>query len=433
MTIFGRGHVRETALAGLADDPDASRRLSASDRAHLEACERCRRLLEGHRRAARLLASSWQYVSSEQMAVGSGVQRVHGRVAALPAHRPIALSWQAVVLLLLLLVAVAGMGLLVGTSPRPSTLLAPQPFEPQFLAIDAEGRIYASDCLSNLIVRVDAGGASVIAGSGAARMSPGYSGDGGPATSARLNCPFGLAFDTAGNLLFADASNDRVRRIDPSGTITTLVGSGARGQASAYGGDGGPAADALLRAPIGIAFDAAGNLYIADRDNDRVRKVDTRGIITTIAGDGRSGYSGDGGPATEASLDDPSDIAIDASGNVLFADSNNGRIRLIDPQDASPRSPARASVSRQATVGRRTRRRSSTPRKSSWMAPGTCTSPRPATTASVGSTAAGSSPPSLVPERQGSGGRRPGHAGLAVRRPGARHRQPGERVHRRPG
>jgi sugar lactone lactonase YvrE len=161
-----------------------------------------------------------------------------------------------------------------------------------------------------------------VAGNG----QPGYSGDGGPATQARLNIPEALALDSLGNLFIADYENDRVRRVDPSGTITTVAGVGSPG----YSGDGGPATEASLYAPSGVAVDAAGNLYIADQDNNRVRKVDSAGVITTVAGNGSPAYSGDGGPAIRGSLFDPEGLAVDASGNLLVADQLNCRIRKVD-------------------------------------------------------------------------------------------------------
>ena len=135
---------------------------------------------------------------------------------------------------------------------------------------------------------------TTIAGSG----PRGFSGDGGPATAARLNSPADVAVDGSGNLYIADTGNDRIRKVDTSGTITTIAGSGASG----FSGDGGPATAARLNSPADVAVDGSGNLYIADTGNDRIRKVDTSGTITTIAGSGASGFSGDGGPATAARL-----------------------------------------------------------------------------------------------------------------------------------
>ena len=152
-------------------------------------------------------------------------------------------------------------------------------------------------------------------------------GDNGPAIDARLAFPTGVAVDGAGNLYIADSRNHRIRKVDSSGTITTIAGTGELG----FGGDGGPATDARLAAPTGVAVDGAGNLYIADSDNQRIRKVDSSGTITTIAGSGEPGFSGDGGPASEGRLAFPTGVATDGAGNVYIADTDNHRIRILTP------------------------------------------------------------------------------------------------------
>ena len=157
-----------------------------------------------------------------------------------------------------------------------------------------------------------------VAGDG----TEGYSGDGGPAAQAKLRYPHGVAVDASGNLFITDTNNHCIRKVDTSGTITTVAGDGAYG----YSGDGGPAAQAKLRYPHDVAVDASGNLYITDTNNHCIRKVDNSGTITTLAGDRTSGYSGDGGPAAQAKLYYPYSLAVDASGNLYIADYYNQRV-----------------------------------------------------------------------------------------------------------
>jgi RHS repeat-associated protein len=161
-----------------------------------------------------------------------------------------------------------------------------------------------------------------IAGDG----SYGYSGDGGPASEAKLNFPAFLTINSAGELFIADVSNYRIRKIDVNGIIDTIAGNGTYGTS----GDGGPAIDAQIR-PFGLDLDTSGNVYVADRDHNRVRKVDTDGIITNFAGNGSQGFSGDGGRATDAKLNRPVGLAADVNGNVYIADTFNHRVRKVDP------------------------------------------------------------------------------------------------------
>jgi len=157
----------------------------------------------------------------------------------------------------------------------------------------------------------------------------GFAGDGGPANAALLNGPFDVAFDAAGNLYFSDTFNNRIRRVDArSGTISTVAGNGDKG----YSGDGDPATEASLNEPYGIALDRAGNILIADRLNRRVRRIDAAsGIITTLAGTGEAAYSGDGGPASRAGLAEPNGLAFDAAQRHLYiTDVADNRVRVID-------------------------------------------------------------------------------------------------------
>jgi len=156
----------------------------------------------------------------------------------------------------------------------------------------------------------------------------GYSGDGGPATAARLKIPYGVAVDGAGNIFIAEWGNHRVRKVDADGIITTVAGSGSIG----YSGDGGPATAAQLGYPSRVAVDTAGNLYIVDRSNGRIRKVDTNGIITTVAGNGpgNSGTTGEGQPAIETNLGSLYDLSVDAGGNLYINDLGNNWIRKVD-------------------------------------------------------------------------------------------------------
>ena len=194
---------------------------------------------------------------------------------------------------------------------------------PQGVAIDAAGNIYIADVRNNRIRKVDASGViTTVAGIG----TTGYSGDGGPATSANLGSTRGVALDASGNIYIADTSNNRIRKVDASGVITTVAGNGIPG----YSGDGGPATMAGLNDPNGVAVDSSNNIYIADISDNRIRKVDASGIITTVAGNGAAGYSGDGGSALAASLNNPNGVSVDASGNIYIADTSNNCIRMVD-------------------------------------------------------------------------------------------------------
>jgi sugar lactone lactonase YvrE len=195
-------------------------------------------------------------------------------------------------------------------------------YNPASVVLDGNWNLYIADSYNNRVRKVATDGTiTTVAGTG----TQGFSGDGGAATSAKLNVPTGLVLDSAGNLYIADANNNRIRKVNTSGTITTVAGTGTMG----FSGDGGAATSARLNYPFGIALDSTGNLYIADRENDRVRKVDTSGIITTVAGGGTWPNLGDGGPATSALLKYPEGVLLDRDGNLYIADYGNGRIRKV--------------------------------------------------------------------------------------------------------
>jgi len=193
---------------------------------------------------------------------------------------------------------------------------------PTYLARDSSGNIYVSEFFGQRIRKITPGGTiSTYAGTGIA----GYNGDNIAATTAQLNYPTGLTFDSAGNLVVADGGNNRVRKISPSGIITTFAGSGVAG----YSGDGRLATAATFNQPFDVTYDVPGNLYITDIGNCAVRVVNTAGIINTHAGNGICGYSGDGGPATSANLNLPRGLTTDSRGNLYIADTSNFRVRAV--------------------------------------------------------------------------------------------------------
>jgi DNA-binding beta-propeller fold protein YncE len=209
--------------------------------------------------------------------------------------------------------------------PPPATIGTPR-ITPFGLAADGKNGLFIADNVGHRVYRLDldTGICAVVAGTG----ERGFSGDGGPALQARLYFPKGIAVDAAGDLFIADCSNHRVRRVDArTGTISTVAGNGTQG----YAGDGGPAVDAALDHPLHVAVDRAGRLYIADTENQRVRVVDpVSGIIHTVAGNGHPGFLGDTGRATRANLNQPSALAVDAGGHLYVSDSRNGRVRRVD-------------------------------------------------------------------------------------------------------
>ncbi len=202
---------------------------------------------------------------------------------------------------------------------------------PSDLAVDEAGNLYFSQTGSVSVVRkVNAAGIiSTVAGNG----TSGFSGDGGAATLAQMNAPSGIAIDRTGNLYIADYRNDRIRKVNTFGIITTIAGSSVSG----YAGDGGPATLAQLKRPTGVALDAAGNIFFSDMANYVVRKVDVAtGIISTVAGNGIAGYGGDGGPATTATLQSPYGLTLYCGDNLFICDRGNNRVRMVSNGNAIP-------------------------------------------------------------------------------------------------
>lgn len=203
---------------------------------------------------------------------------------------------------------------------------------PTHISFDPLGRLILSAWHNSMILRMDfaTGHIEPIVGDGT-RL---YRGDGGPPVEAWVNLPVATAFDAAGRMYISDQENQRIRMVDNNDIITTVAGTGQPG----FSGDGGLAVDAQIFAPVGqaaaptsrIAIDSDGNLYLADTANNRIRKIDTGGIISTVAGNGAAGFSGEGGLATEAALSFPIDIDIDDEGNLFIADTFNSCIRKVD-------------------------------------------------------------------------------------------------------
>jgi len=197
-------------------------------------------------------------------------------------------------------------------------------YQPVGVIIDVHNNLIISDYDNHVIRKVTpAGIISTIAGNHIA----GYGGDGGPATSAQFNFPSGIGLDNAENLYIADFLNNCIRVLSLAGVVTTFAGDGTM----AFGGDGGPATAAQIYYPAAVAVDASGNVFIADCFNNRIRKVDASGIISTVAGNGTGGYGGDGGPATDAMIKHPQGIAVDADGTLYIGDLQNNRLRKVSP------------------------------------------------------------------------------------------------------
>jgi len=211
----------------------------------------------------------------------------------------------------------------VGDGGQATSAALSRPYD---VVVDTPGNLLIADSNYYRIRKVDTttGVITTAAGSGTSD----FSGVGGPATSANLYTPHSVTVDDSGNLFIADTDNDRIRRVDTStGVITTVAGNGTRG----FSGDGSPATSASLNNPTDVAVNASGDLFISDIYNHRVRKVDGgTGVVTTVAGNGTADYSGDGGPATSASLKSPNSVAVDDSGNLFIADKWNHRVREVD-------------------------------------------------------------------------------------------------------
>lgn len=194
---------------------------------------------------------------------------------------------------------------------------------PRDLDFDSNGNIYISDRGNNRIRKIDLNGIiTTVAGSSAR----GYSGDGGLAINAQIHLPLGIKIDSNDNIYFIDNNNHCVRKIDGNGIITTIAGNGT----SDFSGDGGLAINASLSYPQDLTIDSAGNIYILDTDNRRIRKIDANGIISTIAGNGNPGFNGEGVPAINAHTENPTNIHIDANSNIYFSDWANSIVRKID-------------------------------------------------------------------------------------------------------
>jgi len=230
--------------------------------------------------------------------------------------------------------------------PTPSVALNTAITQPQRVTTDSGGNVYFT--ASNAVYKLSGTTLTLLAGTG----RPGYSGDGGPAVNAQLNNPQGIAVDSTGNVYVADTLNNVLRIITTDGNINLFAGYVYLGVPSAgFSGDGGSAVGAELDLPVGLAIDTSNNIYVADSANNAIREINPAGIISTIAGEGPlfAGFSGDTGVAYAAELNGPLDVAVDSSGNVYIADTNNQRIRIKVATDETTPVPSAAPIWSSAT------------------------------------------------------------------------------------
>jgi len=226
--------------------------------------------------------------------------------------------------------AAAGRAAAAGISKGMGARDRGRPGTPLGVTVDRQGNLLIADTGNSRIRKVTPDGIiQTIAGKGTVTCGTGVVGDGGPATAACLYWPGKVAIDAQGNLFIPDHVNSRVRKVTPEGIISTVAGIGYYGQEAGFSGDGGPATAAKLDRPLAVAVDAQGNVFIPDYNNHRIRMVNPQGIITTIAGTGTAGLSGDGGPATSARLNYPREAFLDPQGILHIADATNGRIRKV--------------------------------------------------------------------------------------------------------
>ncbi len=220
-----------------------------------------------------------------------------------------------------IITTIAGDGI-AGYSGDGGQATAGDLYSPFSVTLDTKGNIYIADTYNNRIRKINTAGViTTIAGGGTSGL-----GDGGQATAAELDYPTQAIFDALGNMYICDELHPRIRKVNTLGIITTIAGNGTVG----YSGDGGQATAANFKDPQYMTFDVNGNLYIADVGNNRIRKVNTLGIISTIAGTGIAGYSGDGGQATAAEFDGPDGVTFDTKGNLYIADYSNNCIRMVN-------------------------------------------------------------------------------------------------------